>query len=178
MRYSVAALLIIGLLVASCASLGIGSDREAEPAEDERSRLADRVAEYESFDPSPYRDSAPRTTVTVDHQVPEQLMQGTAVEGIRRTVEGYRIQIFSTQEKRIADQKLEETLDWWERAQSRAPEDLFQEELSAVIEYGQPYYRVRVGAFENRDRAEEALEFIKEQYPDAFLARTTVTVTE
>ncbi len=176
MRYSIFTLVMLGLLAASCANLGANS-RDRDEADEPRPDASDRVADFESFDPSPYEESPPRVAVDINHRVPARLMEGTAVEGVRRTVEGYRIQIFSTQEKRIADQRLEETLDWWQQARSEAPDGLFNDQLSAIIEYGQPYYRVRIGAFEERSRAEEALAFIKQQYPDAFIARTMVTVT-
>lgn len=178
MRYSLFTLLFVGLLAASCASIGASSGTDRDNADDARPDASERVADFESFDPSPYEETPPRAAVEINHQVPSRLMQGTAVEGVRRTVEGFRIQIFSTQEKRLADRRLEETLDWWEQSQSEAPEGLFRDDLSAIIEYGQPYYRVRIGAFEERNRAERALEFVKRQYPDAFIARTTVTVTE
>jgi hypothetical protein len=56
--------------------------------------------------------------------------------------------------------------------------DLFREQPPIVIEYSQPYYRVRFGAFAEREEAEEALEFVQKKYSGAFVARSTVTVVQ
>jgi len=56
--------------------------------------------------------------------------------------------------------------------------DVFQDQPPIVIEYSQPYYRVRIGAFADRGEAEEALEFVTKKYDGAFVAQSTVTVVE
>jgi hypothetical protein len=106
-------------------------------------------------------------------------MRGEASRGVRRTVEGFRIQIFSSQQKTVAERRLTGAREWWGqlRQQEDVQDDLFAEELPAVIEYRQPYYRVRIGSFAERERAEAALAVVKRQYPDAFIARSTVTIT-
>jgi hypothetical protein len=57
-----------------------------------------------------------------------------------------------------------------------APQDIFRSQPPIVIEYSQPYYRVRIGAFADRQEASDALEFIREEYSGAFVARSTVTI--
>lgn len=170
-------ILFLCLILAACSALR-GSRNGTRDDTAERSTADEtRVAEYETFDPSPYQESPPDVTFNVEHHVPERLMKDRADKGVARTVEGYRIQIFSTQEKVIAEQKLGEAQDWWQDKKDEAPSGLFRGDLPAVIEYQQPYYRVRIGGFAERKQAEEALTFVKRKYPDAFIARTTVTVT-
>lgn len=137
------------------------------------------LSTFETFDPSPYAVQPPRRTVDIQHNVPDRLMRGEASKGVRRTVEGFRLQIFSTQEKSVAERQLEEARDWWQaqRQRENVPEDLFPEQLPAIIEYRQPYYRIRIGSFAERERADEALSFVQRKYPDAFIARSTVTIT-
>lgn len=151
---------------------------EQQPAE-ERSEETNRLSAFETFDPAMYTVAPKQREVTIQHVVPARLMQGEASRGIRRTVEGFRIQIFSSQQKTVAERRLTEARDWWaqQRQQEDVPDDLFAEVLGAVIEYRQPYYRVRIGSFAERDRAEEALTVVKRQYPDSFIARSTVTIT-
>lgn len=152
------------------------SDASTEPAAEEET--ADLSA-FETFDPSMYAVEPPERSVTIEHTVPDRLMRGEASEGVQRTVEGFRIQVFSSQQKGEAERQLTDARDWWEsvREDEEGPDDLFPEQLPAVIEYRQPYYRVRIGSFAEREQANRALEFVKNEYPDAFVARSTVTIT-
>jgi len=138
-----------------------------------------RLSASETFDPTTYAVQPPQRRITIQHTVPARLMRGEASRGVRRTVEGFRIQIFSSQQKTVAERRLTGAREWWGqlRQQEDVQDDLFAEELPAVIEYRQPYYRVRIGSFAERERAEAALAVVKRQYPDAFIARSTVTIT-
>lgn len=105
-------------------------------------------------------------------------MQGRATQGVQRTVEGFRIQIFSARDKQDAQAFREEVRQWWEGNKEKAPISVLGEEPPIVVKYTQPYYRVRIGAFAERNVAEEALEFVRQSYSNAFIARGTVTVTD
>lgn len=135
------------------------------------------MAEYETFDASAYEARLPARTVEIVHQVPERLMRGRADEGIRRTVEGFRIQVFSARDQQAAQEFREQVRQWWESNREEAPRSALGEDLPIVVEYSQPYYRVRMGAFAEREVAEQALAFVSEEYPSAFISRGTVTVT-
>lgn len=132
--------------------------------------------QYETFDPSAYEAQPPERTVEVRHQVPDRLMQGRADEGVKQTVEGFRIQVFSALGKEAAQNFREKVRQWWEQNKSAAPQSVLGTDPPIVIKYSQPYYRVRIGAFADRDEAEEALEFVSQKYPNAFISRGTVTV--
>jgi hypothetical protein len=105
-------------------------------------------------------------------------MTGRADEGARQTVDGYRIQVFSAQDQEAAENFRERVRQWWQAVEDNAPSDLFRDDVPIVIEYSQPYYRVRLGAFGQRNAAEKALEFVQDQYSGAFVARSTVTVVQ
>ena len=105
-------------------------------------------------------------------------MQGQAARGVTRTVEGFRVQVFSARDKQAAQAFREKVRRWWERNKEDAPTSVLGEEPPIVVEYTQPYYRGRIGAFAERDAAEEALEFVTRSYDNAFIARGTVTVTD
>ena len=176
-------------LILSCAALLLFSacsgvqQTEGQPRSDQASNDPSEetvsLSAFETFDPTMYAVQSPQRRVDVQHLVPDRLMQGEASRGIRRTVEGFRIQIFSSQQKAVAERRLTEARDWWAQIRQDAdvPDDLFPEQLPAVIEYRQPYYRVRVGSFAERERAEDALAVVKREYVDAFIARSTVTIT-
>lgn len=167
------------LLFSACSGIQEteGQPRDEEP--DAREATVD-FSTFETFDPSAYLVQPPERSFDIQHNVPDRLMRGEASRGVQRTVEGFRIQIYSTQEKSMAERKLEEARNWWEDMQERdggRASDFFPEQLPTIIEYRQPYYRVRIGSFAERERAEEALSFVQREYPDAFIARSIVTIT-
>ncbi|MFB6099462.1 MAG: SPOR domain-containing protein, partial [Salinibacter sp.] len=148
------------------------------PSPDTPDRTEDKapsIAQYETFDPSAYEARPPERAVEVVHQVPERLLRGRAAEGVRRTIEGFRVQVFSARDQQAAQDFRETVRRWWEKHKKEAPQ-VFREDPPMVIKYSQPYYRVRIGAFATRDAAEEALSFIKGAYPTAFIAQGVVTV--
>ncbi len=175
-------LVLASLVLVACSGPKSGTDDDSGPSPDagtptaeERARAS--VAQYENFDVSAYPVRAPDQTVEVTHQVPRRLMQGQADQGSQQTLEGYRIQVYSAQEQKASQQFRENVRRWWRRAKEDAP-DVFQGQPPIVIEYSQPYYRVRIGAFADREDAEEALEFVSKKYEGAFVAQSTVTVVQ
>ena len=148
-----------------------GDDAAADDAPD---RAA--VTQYETFDVSAYPVRPPQRTVEVTHEVPPRLMKGRADEGVQQTVEGYRVQVYSAQDQEASQEFREKVRQWWTKVQDEVAPDLFQDDPPIVIEYSQPYYRVRIGAFADREEATEALEFVRERFSGAFVARSTVTV--
>lgn len=79
-----------------------------------------------------------------------------------RTVQGFRIQILTTEDQTAAEQRAAEAEEQW-----GAPVE---------VAWKAPYYRVRVGAFASRSAAQPRLEAVQQQYPDAFLVPDTVTI--
>lgn len=96
-----------------------------------------------------------------------------------RTVEGFRIQIYTTSEKDEADEKTEEALSWWQEVpgRQRPPRLASEDELFLDVAWRAPYYRVRLGRFTSRPEAQDALAFVKERFPEAFIVPDRVTVT-
>jgi hypothetical protein len=92
-----------------------------------------------------------------------------------RTVQGYRVQIFQTEDKAEADRHLSDALTWWssqpEVAVSPLPAD-----LPVYTVFRAPYYRLRVGDFATQASAEQALGVLKPKFPDAFVVPDTVTL--
>lgn len=172
-------IVIGGLLLTACSgpsqTTEQGGPSPDEPTAEERAARA-TVAEYETFDVTGYPVRAPQRTVELTHQVPRRLMQGRADEGVKQTVEGFRIQVFSAQDQEAAQDFRERVRRWWNEVRDDVPGDLFRSQPPIVIEYSQPYYRVRIGAFADRKEAANALEFVRNEYSGAFVAQSTVTV--
>lgn len=174
MRFPVLALLIACLGLAAC-SAPAGPSRPAElpPAQPSH-------PDYETFDPSGY-DAPPRPrTEAIEHDVPDRLMEGRVdvpdeSRETVRTVEGFRIQIYSGEDRNVAEGILTEARSWWE-SQRGAPG--IANDLQPDVAYIQPYYRVRIGAFEFRGDAETTLTRVRQRYSDAFIVPDLVTIRD
>lgn len=132
----------------------------------------------EDFDERPYEDSLV-VELAVSHDVPDVLMRSEAAEGITtaRTVQGYRIQIHASLERDAALQIEDGVARWWNSlATEQRPINYRPDDLPVHMRFVTPYYRVRIGSFEDRESAEAFLAFLGDRYPDAFLVLDSITV--
>lgn len=94
-----------------------------------------------------------------------------------RTVDGFRIQVFTSSEKAEADARAAEVEQWWAGlSASERPAGLRQDAAPVTVAWRQPYYRVRVGTFVSRAEAEQALPLLKRHFGTAFIVPDRVTV--
>ena len=168
-------LLLAFLLVAACAGPS-GPSGPAGPPEPPPDRPA--YPAYETFDPAGYDAQPSAAPATVEHDVPARLMNGRVVvpgQGGERVVDGYRVQVFSSDSPDAAEGVRSQAAAWWRdvRGTAGAPADLTPE-----VAYQRPYYRVRLGAFEFRNDAEQALAFVRSRFPEAFVVPDRVTIRE
>lgn len=98
---------------------------------------------------------------SLTHDLPESYLQQVEEQEID-IYQGFRIQILSTRDVQLADSTLAEFEEW---ADSR----ISDYSPRGYIHYRQPYYRVRIGDFSDRDRAIELSRLIKFKYPDAWV---------
>lgn len=76
--------------------------------------------------------------------------------------QGFRIQILSTRDVELADSTLAGFETW--------ADTTFSGYLPrGYIHYRQPYYRVRIGDFQNREKATELSRMLKVRYPEAWV---------
>jgi hypothetical protein len=172
LRFHRAGLLVAAafmIVLAACA----GPRAAREPVRDDRPlgpvESAIPMAEYEDFDASAYREEARDREPAIEHEVPRQLMEGRVVAATPRTARGFRLQLFSTQDKAAADQFVEDAMTWWRSAkESGGASPLYQTDQPPVyIFYRQPYYRVRMGNFATRDQAQRVLGTVMQRFPAA-----------
>jgi len=170
---------VVLLLVVGCTGPQESTSQPADAAEEERTiRPAVSVAPYETFDARQFEAQPPRlSTAAVIHAAPRQLMEARADRGVKQIVDGFQIQVYSSVERAAAEEMRQEVQTWWEEERDEEAAALFPEGMPINIEFGQPYYRVRIGAFAEREQALEALSFVRTTFADAFIARAQVTVT-
>jgi len=95
------------------------------------------------------------------HDMPDFFLQ--EIEEVEVDIyQGFRIQIESTRDVDLADSTLAEFEAWADTTFSGySPR--------GYVHYRQPYYRVRVGDFHDRDRATELSQLLKVRYPSAWV---------
>lgn len=98
---------------------------------------------------------------TQTHDMPEFFLQQVEEEEVD-IYQGFRIQILSTREVELADSILAEFEEW-------ADTTIADYSPRGYVHFRQPYYRVRIGDFQNRERAIQLSRLIKFKYPDAWV---------
>ena len=175
MRIATAALAAATLFAAGC------SGSRPDPTPVEPPPAASAFPPYETFDPAGYDAEPPPADPSVEHDIPDDMQAGrieTAGMGELVEVDGYRLQLFSSESKASADAVRDEFAAWWasQRAAGADRPAGMQASVPIVVEFIPPYYRVRVGAFEYRAEAETSLGYVRNQFADAFIIPSRVTV--
>ncbi len=172
---------LLAVLIVSLLGLaGCGGPRETTTEAPPPPPPAEGYPAYETFDPAAYDVQPSETTAEIQHDVPDVLMDGSIEEVVStgpRTVQGYRIQVYSAPNKASAESVRDEATSWW-RVAGEDPDalELLPNGLPIDIDFNQPYYRVRLGAFEYRREAEQAMRVIQRRFPEAFIVPDLVTL--
>jgi hypothetical protein len=82
-----------------------------------------------------------------------------------QTIDGFRIQLMATTDRRKVDQMMSSFSARYT-------------DMPVSWSQAAPYYRVRAGAFVSRDGAAKYLQNIKKDYPDAYIVTDKVKTTE
>lgn len=104
----------------------------------------------------------------IQHDIPESFL--AEVEQQEREIDesaGYRVQILSTRDVALADSTRDEFRVW-------ASQRLDGYEIDAYIFFRQPYYRIRVGDFRDRNKAINLSSMLKSRYPDAWVVHDRI----
>lgn len=179
MRFRLVLLMLPLLALAACSGPGpVIDDPVPPPPPEPMGHPA-----YETFDPTVYEAVPPERPVEteLEHDVPASLMDGRIYEVAPdpqepRVVQGYRIQLFSSESKATADAVRDDATAWWQTVEVEIEEEVFPYGLLPVVVFTRPYYRVRLGAFPTREEAQPALQALRERYPDAFVVPDTITL--
>ena len=118
-----------------------------------RNKLSDLYTAYQNSVPVAFKPVVPKDTA------------------VNRSY-GYRIQILSSENKSTAEKALHEYNDW-----------IFQQKnisykADGYIVFKQPYYRVHIGDFLNRDFAIKFAKELKRKFPDAWLIHDRINYNQ
>ena len=171
MKYLPVELLVLGLLLFSCA----GPNRLTDAAEDPAAESVEELLpEYVEFDSTPYEEDPPLDEPIIVHDAPAALLSGALGRWGFDTLQGFRIQILSTRQKAEADLMASEATAWWlEQQESGELTDIYPTATATPPVYQDfrpPYYRVRLGDFLSREEADRVLSLVEAQFESAFIA--------
>ena len=167
--------LVLAFSLAACSATGPSGPITDEP----------EFPPYETFDPADYEASPAAVAGEAVHDVPERLMDGRVelpqqtqtvappVELVPQQVDGFRIQVFTSESRDSAERVRGDAAEWLMRNPNAAGSERYG---SPVVAYLEPYYRVRMGSFAVEQDARQALELVRRQYPEAFIVPDLVTV--
>lgn len=117
-----------------------------------------------------YRSRLSDQHSNIRNEIPERYL---ALEGSmnrkdqRDRNRGFRIQIISTPDARFADE-IQEDFEEWIRSVSSPPLP------RTYMVFEQPYYRVRIGDFRDRQKALEFTDFVRLRYPEAWVVHSRI----
>lgn len=102
------------------------------------------------------------------HDIPEAfLKKDTTSNTVKNPFDGYRIQIHSSRDVDLADSVTTQFRIW--------ADTTFTDYVpKAYVFFKQPYFKVHVGDFQNRDKANTLSQIIKKQYPDAWVVHDRI----
>ena len=121
------------------------------------------------FDLADYRNSLADVFATQQHDAPEALFQtfkgNQPVE--RDPFDGFRIQIASTRNVAMADSTAKKFRLW-------ADTTFAGYQPQTYVFFKQPYYKVHVGDFHDRERANRVSRLVKRKYSDAWVVHDRI----
>ncbi|MDA1028581.1 MAG: SPOR domain-containing protein [Bacteroidetes bacterium] len=126
-------------------------------------------------------DAFPEVPVEIDrdvkHDVPEILMKSKADDSVIEQVDGFRVQVFSSVGQYEAIQAEDRVRDWINSLSEQRRTVLGIQTAPVIYSlYKQPYYRVRVGDYLTRARAQTILNALKSTFPGALVVPDVVQV--
>lgn len=106
--------------------------------------------------------------LTQQHDVPEAFLKTDTTENTYyNPFDGFRIQILSSRDVNIADSVSTQFRLW-------ADTTFAGYTPTAYVFFKQPYYKVHVGDFQNREKANNWSRVIKRQYPEAWVVHDRI----
>lgn len=124
---------------------------------------------YRGIDLAAYRNTLSDGYATQRHDMPEfflkEYKENRAED--RDPFDGFRIQIISTREVALADSAAKDFRLW-------ADTTLAGFSPEAYVFFQQPYYKVHVGDFNNRKKADTFSRLVKQKFPDAWVVHDRI----
>lgn len=155
-------LLSFGLFVHSCAStqqIVVSNEPVVETTQES-------PVETLGYNPDDYLIKPELAFYSVENTIPEAFQVDVALSQAN-TNSGFRVQIISTQDVRLAENLRIEFNSWLD-------DEVPEYNANAYILFRQPFYRLHVGDFRSRADAIEFAQVVKRKFPDAWVVFDTI----
>jgi len=134
-------------------------------------------SDAETLNVNAYPDTAPVSDEEVVHDVPASLMNSTADDGTTIEISGYRVQIFSSIDRAETATAEEQARRWLDSMDDVRRDTLgLSEHVEIYNLFRQPYYRVRLGDFEDREAAILIAGEIRRLFPTSLVVPDMIQV--
>jgi len=155
-------ILLVVAAVAGCSS--------SKPAKDDGNYY---LGVFEDFDSEEHPDVVPPLPPSEsDHIIPAGL-EGPVEVIPRKQGRGYRVHLFASRDKRLADAELRRAIAWWERNRTDGsgvvPPPIY-------VDYEQPFFKVRLGDYRSRSAAAAEAEKLARTFKGAFVVPATINL--
>jgi hypothetical protein len=128
--------------------------------------LVENPAESLGYDYQDYLIKPELAFHSVENSIPEAFQVDVSISQANAN-SGFRVQIISTQDVRLAEEIRTEFNTWLDQ-------EVSEYNANAYILFRQPYYRLHVGDFKSRANAIEFAQVVKRKFPDAWVVFDTI----
>lgn len=163
-------LLIIVVVGSGCkSSEKAADDDQPEPTVEESPEISDKEFSEFQITLAENRSKLSDLHVSQQHDMPEAFLKTDSNNGSinRNPRDGYRVQILSTRDQPLADSVANEFRMWSDTT-------ITGYDAEAYISFNQPFYRVHIGDFQQRDQANSFSQLIKPKFPDAWVVHDRI----
>jgi len=151
--------LLVVATVAGCSS--------SKPAKDDGNYY---LGVFEDFDSEEHPDVVPPPPATeTGHVIPADL-EGPHPVTRPKQGRGYRVHLFASRDKHLADAELRRAIAWWERNRDGSRDD----SPPIYLDYEQPFFKVRLGDYHSRTAAASDAGRLARTFRGAFVVPATI----
>lgn len=158
-------LALLPLLAAACSSTA--EVREQPEPEEEPAAERPMSSVLSSSDYNELRITPAARTMTQRNEIPAVFIEEEDERRQMETNSGFRIQLMTTANISVADSMSLAYYDWLEEQEDE--KITFSPAPDAYITFRQPYYRVRIGDFRQRENANSYLRLLRDRFPGAWV---------
>jgi hypothetical protein len=154
-------ILLVVATVAGCSS--------SKPAKDDGNYY---LGAFEDFDSEEHPDVVPPPPPTeTSHVIPARLEGPNAVTQPKQG-RGYRVHLFASRDKSLADAQLQRAIAWWERNRDSSPDV----PPPIYVDYEQPFFKVRLGDYRSRAAAAFDADRLATTFRGAFVVQARINL--
>lgn len=166
--FSISILLLLGASLLACTTTEQAAERDEETGREITGETEESIDEEMPGKLDELRSSLSDTYMTQQHDIPEAfLKKDTTDNSYNNPFDGYRVQVLSTRNVVAADSLSTDFRLWADSTfSSYVPK--------AYVFFRQPYYKVHIGDFQDRQRANTLSRILKQKYPDAWVVHDRI----